>query len=206
MVGRARVDEAATLDEVMDILRPALNGGVKVEKDEKEQEDQAARGPSTTQLTMLKQLSEDSWRYDPSHGGDALQKSWHLISDISVEFLRYTQQTVSQTFRLGDHCGMLVMELTKNLLDGRVTERDIVPLVVVKHRKKFWVVHGNRRLKALKEFHRQLGGKVYVRCILHDPKSKDGVPCSVMAKLLLHFSTQTDGRLAEFGGQRRQQR
>ena len=206
MVGRARVDEAATLDEVMDILRPALNGGVKVEKDEKEQEDQAARGPSTTQLTMLKQLSEDSWRYDPSHGGDALQKSWHLISDISVEFLRYTQQNVSQTFRLGDHCGMLVMELTKNLLDGRVTERDIVPLVVVKHRKKFWVVHGNRRLKALKEFHRQLGGKVYVRCILHDPKSKDGVPCSVMAKLLLHFSTQTDGRLAEFGGQRRQQR
>jgi len=28
------VDESATLDDVMDILRPTLNGGVKAEEDE----------------------------------------------------------------------------------------------------------------------------------------------------------------------------
>lgn len=201
MVGRARVDESATLDDVMAILRPTLNGGVKAEEDE---EEQAARGPNTTQLTILKQLASDGWKYDPSHGGDALRNSRHLLTEIGVDRLRHTHQTISSTFRLGDHCGMPVMELTKKLLDGRVTEREIVPLVVVKIGVKYWVVHGNRRLKALKEFHRQSSRKVYARCILYDTRSKEGVPHSVLAKLLLHASTQTEGRSAEFGGPPRQ--
>merc|ERR1719291_990897 len=182
----------------MRLLRPTLAGGVK-EEDEG-QEEQAARGLNVTQLTMLKQLSSDGWQHDPSHGGDVLRRSGHLLRDIDVERLRHTHQTISSCFRLGDHCGMPVMDLTTKLLDGRVRASDIVPLVVVKLEGKLWVVHGNRRLKALKEFHRRSGRKVHAPCILHNARGKDGVPHSVMAKLLLHASTQTDGRSAEFGG------
>lgn len=193
------MDETATIDDVMRLLRPTFVGGVKEEGDEG-QEEQAARGLSTTQLTMLSQLTSDGWRYDPSQeGSDALRNSWHLIRDIPVERLRHTHQTISSCFRLGDHCGMPVMELTKKLLDGRVLTSDIVPLVVVKLRGIHWVVHGNRRLKALKEFHLQSGRRVEARCILHSSKQGDGVPHAVVAKLLLHLSTRTDGASAEFG-------
>ena len=126
-----------------------------------------------------------------------------LSVDVDVAELRCTQRSVSCSFRQGPHGGMSVLDLSQSLLRGIVDVRDITPLVAVKLNEKTWVVHGNRRLFALKEFQRVSGQCVRARCIVHDPSSHRGVPHQVLAKLILHASTQTDGLSVKIGGSRR---
>ena len=160
-------------------------------------------GSTNLVITMLHQFAKGGSRYDPSHGDDALTRGSHLACDVDVAELRHTQQTISSKFRQGAHGGMPVLELSRRLYLGIVDAHDITPLVAVKLEGKVWVVHGNRRLMALKEFQRLSGQTVHVRCIVYNPASHDDVPQQVVAKLLLHASTRTDGLVVEFSGRRR---
>lgn len=110
----------------------------------------AISGLTNLAITMLHQFAKGGWQYDPSHGGAGLTRGSHLERNVDVADLRYTQQTVSSKFRQGAHGGMPVLELSRMLYLGRVAVHDITPLVAVKLEDKIWVVHGNRRLMALK--------------------------------------------------------
>lgn len=45
---------------------------------------------------------------------------------------------------------------------------DVKPLLVTKIMGEFYVVYGNRRLKALKHFQEQCQDEVEMNCIVHD--------------------------------------
>ena len=81
--------------------------------------------------------------------------------------LRHTHDEVCFVFRHGPHKGQSVDGLVRQLIDGYPVDA-ITPLVVVVCQKIHWVVFGNRRLKALKDFSRVTRKRVSMKCIVHD--------------------------------------
>merc|ERR1712032_632583 len=77
----------------------------------------------------------------------------------------------------------------------------ITPLVVVRCFSKLWVVFGNRRLYALKEYVRRSNHVVLMKCIVHDyePRHTQTVESCLFAKFLAAATTMNGGLRAPFG-------
>ena len=75
--------------------------------------------------------------------------------------------------------------------------------MVVRFVGQNWVVFGNRRLKALKDFQMQLGRAVKMPCIVHDLDTAQDAPFALIAKLIDAASTQNGGVEAFFRQKRR---
>ena len=200
-----RLDENSPLETVTSCFGRlglmACNDCVKTETGERDRKGHAAGGLLDTQKEVLMALGKGNSRFDPAKANFEPGSTQGRLTNIDVRDLRFSHKNVSRTFRLGAHEGDEVTKLTDQLLRGTVTASHLPPLVVVKVEEKFWTVHGNRRLKALKEYARQSRRlEVQAPCILHD--SDDGLHHSMFAKLLLHLDSETDGRYAAFRGRR----
>ena len=70
---------------------------------------------------------------------------------------------------------------------------------MVKCLGQYWVVFGNRRLKALKEFVRISQRQVRMLCIVHDLEGRRrSVPMDLLAKFLDATTTENGGVSASF--------
>ena len=160
-------------------------------------------GLDSQQLQLIKNMKQGSWRFDPAQNPDALLTWEHKIRNLAVEELLQTHREVSETFLHGPHRGKRVNELTEELMSGKKRPGDITLLVVVRFVGQNWVVFGNRRLKALKDFQMQLGRAVKMPCIVHDLDTAQDAPFALIAKLIDAASTQNGGVEAFFRQKRR---
>jgi len=193
------LDEKATLDSFMSVVRNQICQGVVKE----ECDLPAEAGPQRIvspwrphQFNLIKILMREAWRYDPAQNPAAASFFQHLIRDVDVDVLRHTHDKVNPTFRHGGHRGVPVGALTSQLLSGRVTPHNIPALVVVQLDSRLWVVFGNRRLKALKDYRTALRQPVWMRCIVHNHDTGT-VPSAVLAKFLLSSTTSNLGAAVE---------
>jgi hypothetical protein len=108
--------------------------------------------PSPLQLTPMRRLAKGASRFDPAASRHARHSWGHLAQCLNVTRLYFTHEQVSSKFLHGPRKGESVELLVKKLLSGWVAVDNITPLVVMKCAQQFWVVFGNRRLKAVKEF------------------------------------------------------
>eukprot|EP00927_Polykrikos_kofoidii_P078038 TRINITY_DN74916_c0_g1_i1.p1 TRINITY_DN74916_c0_g1~~TRINITY_DN74916_c0_g1_i1.p1 ORF type:complete len:670 (+),score=94.92 TRINITY_DN74916_c0_g1_i1:47-2056(+) len=111
-------------------------------------------------------------RLDPAQNGVALKNWSHLmgIYDITDRRLRSTHSTVSPTFRHGPHGGQSVADLVSSFMRKEQQPMDLTPLVAVDWRDALWVVFGNRRMWALREYiskHGPFKDVPQVRIIVH---------------------------------------
>jgi hypothetical protein len=143
---------------------------------------------------MAVEFAKGSAKYDPAQNSRALRAWEHLQESVNVNSLRFTHDRVSDRFLHGRHQNEPVASLTEKLISGEVLAQDITPLVVVGSVGKLWVVFGNRRLKALKDFNAWTERKVQAFCIVH----RRNIPAPLMAKLLISTSTENGGTFAPF--------
>jgi len=205
-----RIGVEATFD---DLLRVLLPDHVCVKKESAEADDDgpaeaigvqelpAPTRPSQAQMGIIWQLARGSNRFDPAHNRGALKKYGHLAQDLDAACLLQTHDNVSRDFAHGLHVGQSVTGLTEQLLRG-YDAKNITPLVVIRCLSENWVVFGNRRLKALKEFVDRSGKMVRMRCIVHNFDSGERmVPSELFAKFLQASSTMNRGLFAGFRSQ-----
>jgi len=149
-------------------------------------------GLDSTQLQILRSTSRGAARFDPAVRPSALEEWEHLLQWCPVGALWNTHKDVCPDFKHGRHRGRPVEDLTRRLLSGEEHPERLPPLVAVQHDGNLWVVYGNRRLKALKEFAARSGqgDDVEARVIVHDRPS---VPSDLFAKFVL-AATTPDGR------------
>ena len=131
-------------------------------------------------------------RFDPSRNVRLLKQSFSMCRVMDLHF---THSDVSRTFLHGPHKGEHVVDLVHKLQTGAVTPSDLPPLVVVVVAGANWVVYGNRRLKALREFAATSRLQVKAKCIMHDATECNG---ALLAKFLLAWSTCNGGKSATF--------
>lgn len=137
-------------------------------------------------------------RLDPAECESAYERWKHLEQMVEVRQLRHTHNDVSPTFKSGPHRGQLVSELSVALQEGYPTV-NINPMVVVKNDGQLWVVCGNRRLKALKEFQSARPDlQVRAPCMVHDLNGSSPVPHELIAKCMAAMSTQNEGVYANY--------
>ena len=202
------------MDEVQ-VLGVAFNGVqvtsmlellAELQKPVKEEvvEDQTSPGPrrfDTEQKAFLESLSKKGLRdFDPSYQEGACSKWQHLLRLVDLKELRHTHHQVSAKFRHGEHKGQRISDLTRQLQEGQVKSQDITPLVCLFWNGVHWVIGGNRRLKALRDFatSKETGQAVLVKCIVHpDPKK---APPALIARFLLAWSTTNHGCEVTVGG------
>lgn len=126
------------------------------------------RSFSEEQESFLKLVQGNCASYDPALDIAAL-KTWEdRVQMIDVSSLHFTRSAISKRFLHGPHKGELVSDLKKQLRMNRVQSKDITPLVVMKWDLRYWVICGNRRLKAMKEYAPSML-PIKVRCIVHEP-------------------------------------
>lgn len=202
------------MDEVQ-VLGVAFNGVqvtsmfellAELQKPVKEEvvEDQTSPGPrgfDKEQKAFLESLSKKGLRdFDPSYQKRAFSKWQHLLRSVDLRELRHTHAQVSAKFRHGEHQGQRISDLTRQLKEGQVKSEDITPLVCLFWNDVHWVICGNRRLKALRDFasSKETGQVVLVNCIVHpDPKK---APPALIARFLLAWSTTNHGCEVTVGG------
>lgn len=152
------------------------------------------------QLQLLKQMARGSWRFDPSRFKHAWETQRHLARKVDVCMLRHTHDVVHDNFMHGSHRGASVEKLTGDLLINRARLDDITAMVVVLLNGAHWVVCGNRRLKALKDFNARASitvKPIEARCIVYDVDAGP-IPTPILAKFLLSATTRNSGRSASF--------
>jgi len=95
---------------------------------------------------------------DPSRDASAQHRWARLVRwfDITDDRLRNTHGVISATFRHGSHGGQSVEALVQKYLRGEDRPEYLTTLVAVEWSGKFFVVFGNRRLHAVKEFARRM--------------------------------------------------
>lgn len=202
------------MDEVQ-VLGVAFNGVqvtsmfellAELQKPVKEEvvEDQTSLGPrgfDKEQKAFLESLTKKGLRdFDPSYQKGALSKWQHLLRSVDLKELRHTHAQVSAKFRHGEHQRQRISDLTRQLKEGQVKSQDITPLVCLFWNDVHWVICGNRRLKALRDFasSKETGQVVLVNCIVHpDPKK---APPALIARFLLAWSTTNHGCEVTVGG------
>lgn len=189
------LDERSTLDDVLSFVRGCMaRGAVKVEAEEALEQSHTV---TSMQKKLLLQLERGAWRFDPSRDASAWEMQKHLANELPIDSLRYTHNVVNDRFLNGHHRGELVSQLTNDLLEGKTALSEVTALVVVVLNSVPWVVCGNRRLKALKDFREKGGGDLRVRCIVYDADHM-AIPHAVLAKFLLGASTHNNGESAPF--------
>ena len=134
------------LENAFALVKEELCRGLNAVKDDLHEEAQpVAEQPRTITCRMdfIKQLAHGPSRFDPARNKDVLTDAeWRnkvSVLDV-VDALKQTHNEVGRTFRHGPHAGQAVEHLVENLKQGSNPFDDD------------WVVCGNRRLKALKEY------------------------------------------------------
>eukprot|EP00746_Dinoflagellata_sp_MGD_P125567 gnl/MRDRNA2_/MRDRNA2_60335_c0_seq3.p1 gnl/MRDRNA2_/MRDRNA2_60335_c0~~gnl/MRDRNA2_/MRDRNA2_60335_c0_seq3.p1 ORF type:complete len:485 (-),score=88.42 gnl/MRDRNA2_/MRDRNA2_60335_c0_seq3:330-1718(-) len=140
-----------------------------------------------------------AWKLDPAQNPAAAQEWAHKVSSVKVEILCHTHDTIHDIFKNGPHQGEKVENLIERLCKGETKPEDLPWLVVaVDADRVHWVVFGNRRLHALKEFRRISGNNaLMMHCIVHDLKGKD-CPPALPFKYMDAKSTRNEGQSAEY--------
>ena len=89
--------------------------------------------------------------YDPAEtGSSVLHKFKDNVRLVDVKDIRHSQDAVNMHFAHGAHKGQSVQTLVEDLISGKLTPRDITPLVLLELQEgEYWTIFGNRRLKAL---------------------------------------------------------
>lgn len=150
------------------------------------------------QRQLMRHMMRSASRFDPAQDPSALGRWSHLLEDLDVSLLRQTHDCIGSRFAHGPHKGERVMALVPKLEAGLPTKR-VTPLVVAKCIAKFWVVFGNRRLKALKEYAALVyPRKVQMHCIVHDLDASQQVDKALLAKFLHSATTENGGLSACF--------
>lgn len=155
------------------------------------------------QVQLIRRMKRGARRFDPAQEPNAEFMFRHLMQSVEVDSLLHTHSGVSEKFLHGPERGEKVVDLTWKLWRGEVSADSIRPLVAIRFVGDLWVVFGNRRLRALKEFRRWLScPQVWVRCIVHDCDGEQPVHHALVAKLLDAATTANGGlsaRLRERG-------
>ena len=122
------------------------------------------------QIARLKEASSGVRDLDPAQNPAAAQRWQDQLQWCPVMSLWHTHSDVSSVFANGEHRGQSVDDLRKGLVEGKVDPGNLPPLVAVQHGGHLWVVFGNRRLKALKQFaeRSESPGDIQARVIVHD--------------------------------------
>lgn len=151
-------------------------------------------------LDLIKHMARGASRFDPAQNRDALPDAqWrNLVFLLDVNALKQTHDEVDRKFLHGPHAGQRVEDLVNGLKHGRFCVERITPLVVVRCLGDDWVVFGNRRLKALKEYAAVSGQQVHMRCIVHEGRRGQDFPMELFAKFLDAMSTENGGAFAAF--------
>lgn len=117
----------------------------------------------------LKDITEESLSgLDPALSD--CSSAWKCLTrTVSLETLRYSHDVISATFSNGMHSGELVRDLTGKLLRQECCALDLPPLVVIESEGQscLFVICGNRRFWALKEFAAQSRSDPFIRVIVH---------------------------------------
>lgn len=145
------------------------------------------------QKRFLKRVQGNCAGFDPAVDASAL-KIWHdRVKWIDVSGLNFARPSVPKRFLHGPHKGELVSELKKQLRTGKVQSKDIIPLVVMKWDQRYWVICGNRRLKAMKDYAPSML-PIKVRCIVHEPCAESA---SVVAMFLRMWDSTRNSELPD---------
>ena len=144
---------------------------------------------------------------DPARDETAVQTYASLITEIPVSQLRYSHGNISRRFLHGEHRGMNIRTLTEQLYHGTLQTTDVKPLVGVSWNDAVWVICGNRRCHAMKEYVEWLAPghpMPKARVILHDfPKlwgiQDEQVRWAFMLKAVSSMSTRSEGRHVQVG-------
>merc|ERR1712064_90448 len=114
-------------------------------------------------------------KLDPAQGGTAEMdwKDYCKSFAITDSRLRFTHESISSKFGCGPHRGKPVANLIEMLENGAMMTESLPALVAVNWRGLIFVVFGNRRLYALKQFALRHGAwpagcTPRVRIIVHD--------------------------------------
>ena len=88
---------------------------------------------------------------DPAEtGSSVLHKFKDNVRVVDVKDIRHSHDAVNMHFAHGAHKGQSVQTLVEDLISGKLTPRDITPLVLLELKEgEYWTIFGNRRLKAL---------------------------------------------------------
>jgi len=156
-----------------------------------------AKAPPSARIPLLERLMKGSWRFDQARNPGAWEMQQHLLQDVDVCRLKQTHGDICRTFRHGVHKGQAVTGLTEKLLAGTSSVRDLPALLAVRLSGQYWVVFGNRRLKALKAYQERSWKQVRARCVVYDIDTGP-IPSSLLAKFLASASTTNGGAHAPF--------
>lgn len=200
------------LDKVLQILaqihqsHSTMNASQSVKQEQEESESGNSIGNQTcmprhvdlsgTQQTLVVSLTKDCWKYDPARTADALQKQESCLQIVLVNELRFTHAEINGAFRHAPHQGVLVSDTAAKLKNHECQVEDLPALVVMTFEKQKWVIMGNRRLKALKEFQDAVNYPVEMKCIVYDLDTNEPLPSPpcLMAKFIEASSTMNDGK------------
>jgi hypothetical protein len=186
-----------------DILKANVKSEPVEEPGEIEEEGTLDRFGRELRQELIKTMKIGSKHFDPAQDSRAWNAWRHLARPVSVTLLRQTHDNVSHRFRHGRHARESVEDLSRKLLVGDTLVENITPLVAVKFQNQLYVVFGNRRLKALKDYQRQLSDVVDMMCIVHDLDEASPVPHALVAKFLDAASSTNCGIHASFFPRRR---
>jgi len=199
----ARYRSGDVEDSLRAIRDSILKGQVKQEAETVETGTMAPQCLDPQQVQLIRDMKRGANKFDPAQYPEAASTWQHRMRELDVGSLLQTHQEVSATFLHGPHHGESVRGLTEKLLSGRVRPCEITPLVVVKFLAQNWVVFGNRRLKALKDYQMNVGHVVVMHCILHDLDSTLEAPYPLVAKLFDAAETRNGGVQAFFRQRKR---
>lgn len=192
--------EEATLMKVLELVKTDIAKGFV--KEEPYIQAQAEGQINSQQRLLIKQLLHGCWKYDPAVNPAAAHEWGHLLESVGVHLLKQTHNDVSAVFAHGPHKGKPVRGLVEELKGG-LSVSTITPLVAIRLRSESWVVFGNRRLKALKEYASQVYPQVVrAPCIVHNFDGATHVPKALLAKFLDSATTENGGISACFRGTR----
>ena len=190
--------EKASLEEMLCIIRENWPAVVKMEDENRAGQSASQRPLGSQQLELIKAMVRGVRKFDPSRCPDAWDTWQHLAQRIVVGRLLFTHHEISDQFLHAPHQGERVTSLKDRLLSKECFPDDVTPLVVIQFMGELWVVCGNRRLKAFKDFQKESRQEVLVTCIVHDLDGTITVPHALVAKFVDACSTQVHGMHAAF--------
>jgi hypothetical protein len=199
-------EEKSALDNVFAFIPKQMQTGLLEVKEEVHEEEEADDDvhPIECRLDLIKQLSKGASRFDPAQNPAALSEAkWQKkVFSLDVQSLKLTHDEVNLVVFHGPQRGQRVDTLVEELRSGDTRVESITPLVVVRCLGDDWVVCGNRRLKALKEFAATSQRPVFMSCIVHEGKRGENFPIELFAKFLDALSTTNGGMSVSYCSKR----
>ncbi|CAE7945487.1 unnamed protein product, partial [Symbiodinium necroappetens] len=104
---------------------------------------------------------------DPAEtGSSVLHKFKDNVRVVDVKDIRHSHDAVNMHFAHGAHKGQSVQTLVEDLISGKLTPRDITPLVLLELKEgEYWTIFGNRKKFGERKRH---PGPVLMDCLVWD--------------------------------------